>query len=87
MKIDILGVQAFVAIADHGGFQKVANALNITQTAITQRLRHLEDLLRVILVERTTCSVGLVAQSRTARISDCGSFCDGLRSSPPRWVW
>jgi DNA-binding transcriptional LysR family regulator len=59
MKIDILGVQAFVAIADHGGFQKAADALNITQTAITQRLRHLEDLLGVTLVERTTRSVGL----------------------------
>lgn len=59
MKIDILGVQAFVAIADCGGFQKAADALNITQTAITQRLRHLEDFLGVTLVERTTRSVGL----------------------------
>lgn len=59
MKIDILGVQAFVAIADHGEFQKAADALNITQTAITQRLRHLEDFLGVTLVERTTRLVGL----------------------------
>jgi DNA-binding transcriptional LysR family regulator len=59
MKIDILGVQAFVAIADHGGFQKAADALNLTQTAITQRLRHLEDFLGVALVERTTRSVSL----------------------------
>ncbi|SNT24640.1 transcriptional regulator, LysR family [Noviherbaspirillum humi] len=59
MKIDIIGVQAFVAIADHGGFQKAADVLNITQTAITQRLRHLEDFLGVTLIERTTRSVGL----------------------------
>jgi len=59
MKIDILGVQAFVAIADHGGFQKAADALHVTQTAITQRLRHLEEFLGVTLVERTTRSVGL----------------------------
>lgn len=59
MKIDILGVQAFVAVADQGGFQKAADALNITQTAITQRLRHLEDFLGVTLVERTTRSVSL----------------------------
>lgn len=61
MKIDILGVQAFVAIADCGGFQKAADALNVTQTAITQRLRNLEDFLGVSLVERTTRSVGLTA--------------------------
>jgi DNA-binding transcriptional LysR family regulator len=59
MKIDILGVQAFIAIADYGGFQKAADALNVTQTAITQRLRHLEDFLGVTLVERTTRSVSL----------------------------
>jgi DNA-binding transcriptional LysR family regulator len=61
MKIDILGVQAFVAIADYGGFQKAADALSVTQTAITQRLRNLEDFLGVTLVERTTRSVGLTA--------------------------
>jgi DNA-binding transcriptional LysR family regulator len=61
MKIDILGVQAFVAIADHGGFQKAAAVLNVTQTAITQRLRNLEDFLGVMLVERTTRSVSLTA--------------------------
>jgi len=54
MKIDILGVQAFVAIADLGGFQKAADSLNVTQTAITQRLRHLEEFLGVTLIERTT---------------------------------
>ncbi|WP_151633423.1 LysR family transcriptional regulator [Noviherbaspirillum aerium] len=59
MKIDILGVEAFVAIADHGGFQKAANTLNVTQTAVTQRLRNLEKFLGVTLVERTTRSVSL----------------------------
>ncbi len=59
MKIDILGVQAFVAIADRGGFQNAADALSVTQTAITQRLRKLEDYLGVALFERTTRSVAL----------------------------
>ena len=57
MKIDILGVQAFVAIADKGSFQNAAGTLHVTQTAITQRLRKLEDFLRVTLVERTTRSL------------------------------
>jgi len=37
------------------------DALHITQTAITQCLRHLEDFLGVSLVERTTRSVALTA--------------------------
>ena len=64
MKIDTLGVQAFVAIADHGGFQKAADALHVTQTAITQRLRNLENFLGVTLVERTTRSVALTGIGR-----------------------
>ncbi|KVH54393.1 LysR family transcriptional regulator [Burkholderia cepacia] len=54
MKIDTLGVQAFVAIADGGTFRQAADTLHVTQTAITQRLRKLETFLGVALVERTT---------------------------------
>jgi DNA-binding transcriptional LysR family regulator len=54
MKIDTLGVQAFVAIAEGGSFSEAANTLHVTQTAITQRLRKLEAFLGVALVERTT---------------------------------
>lgn len=61
MKIDILGVQAFVAIADFGGFQKAAETLHVTQTAVTQRLRNLEDFLGVMLIERTTRSIALTS--------------------------
>jgi DNA-binding transcriptional LysR family regulator len=59
MKIDILGVQAFVAIADLGGFRKAAESLHITQTALTRRLQNLEAHLGVMLIERTTRSVSL----------------------------
>jgi len=38
MRIDILGVEAFIAIADQGSFQKAARSLHITQTALTRRL-------------------------------------------------
>ncbi|MGR8025104.1 helix-turn-helix domain-containing protein, partial [Burkholderia cenocepacia] len=54
MKIDTLGVQAFVAIAECGSFTQAADTLHVTQTAITQRLRKLEAFLGVALVERTT---------------------------------
>lgn len=59
MKIDTLGVQAFIAIADHGSFQKAADALHISQTALTRRLQNLEAFLGVTLVERTTRAVSL----------------------------
>jgi len=59
MKIDTLGIQAFMAIADEGSFRKAADALHISQTALTRRLQNLEANLGVKLVERTTRSVAL----------------------------
>src|SRR5262249_11013414 len=59
MKIDTLGVQAFIAIADHGAFGRAAESLHITQTALSRRLQNLESFLGVRLVERTTRSVAL----------------------------
>jgi DNA-binding transcriptional LysR family regulator len=59
MKLDTLGAQAFIAIAEHGSFGRAAESLHITQTALSRRLQNLESLLGVRLVERTTRSVGL----------------------------
>jgi DNA-binding transcriptional LysR family regulator len=64
MKIDTLGVQAFIAIADQGGFQKAAATLHITQTALSRRLQNIEAFLGVKLVERTTRSVALTPLGR-----------------------
>jgi DNA-binding transcriptional LysR family regulator len=61
MKIDTLGIQAFLAIADDGGFQKAAHAFHVTQTALTRRLQNLEANLGVMLVERTTRSIALTS--------------------------
>ncbi len=59
MKVDTLGLQAFVAIAEQGAFLKAAETLHLTPTALTRRLQNLEDLLGVKLIERTTRSVAL----------------------------
>jgi DNA-binding transcriptional LysR family regulator len=64
MKIDTLGVQAFIAIADQGSFSRAASALNVTQTALSRRLQNLEAQLGVKLLERTTRSVSLSALGR-----------------------
>jgi DNA-binding transcriptional LysR family regulator len=59
MKIDTLGVQAFIAIADHGAFHSGAQSLHITQTALSRRIQNLEAFLGVRLFERTTRTVSL----------------------------
>jgi DNA-binding transcriptional LysR family regulator len=61
MKVDTLGVQAFIAVADHTGFQRAADELHISQTAVTRRLQNLESHLGVKLIERTTRNVALTA--------------------------
>lgn len=64
MKIDFDGLQAFVAIADLGGFGKAAESLHLTQTALTRRLQKLEGWLGLKLVERSTRRVALTAVGR-----------------------
>ena len=64
MKIDSLGIQAFVAIAEHGNFSRAADAIHITQTGLTRRLQNLEAFLGVKLVERTTRSMALTPIGR-----------------------
>jgi len=64
MKIDTLGVQAFIAIAERGSFGRAAADLHITQTALSRRMQNLESFLGVKLVERTTRSVALTQLGR-----------------------
>jgi DNA-binding transcriptional LysR family regulator len=59
VKIDTLGVQAFIAIATHRNFRRAAAQLHITQTALSRRLQTLEAYLGLKLIERTTRSVEL----------------------------
>lgn len=64
MKIDFDGVQAFVMIAELGGFSKAAQQLHITQTALTRRIQKLEAYLDLKLLDRTTRRVELTAVGR-----------------------
>jgi DNA-binding transcriptional LysR family regulator len=61
MKLDTLGVQAFVSIAAHASFQRAADELHISQTAVTRRLQNLESHLGIRLIERTTRNVAPTA--------------------------
>ncbi|KAA3651004.1 MAG: LysR family transcriptional regulator [Proteobacteria bacterium] len=64
MKIDFDGIQAFVVIAELGGFSKAAEHLHVTQTALTRRLQKLEAYLGLKLLDRTTRYVELTAVGR-----------------------
>jgi DNA-binding transcriptional LysR family regulator len=59
MRIDFLGLQAFVSIAERGSFQRAAAHLNLSQTALSHRIRKLEDDLGAQLFTRTTREVTL----------------------------
>jgi DNA-binding transcriptional LysR family regulator len=59
MRIDFLGLHAFVAIAERGSFQRAAAHLNLSQTALSHRMRKLEEDLGVKLLSRTTREVSL----------------------------
>lgn len=64
MKIDFDGIQAFVVIAELGGFSKAAEHLHVTQTALTRRLQKLESYLGLRLLDRTTRYVELTPVGR-----------------------
>ena len=64
MKIDFDGIQAFVLVAELGGFSRAADQLHLTQTALTRRIQKLEAYLAVRLLDRTTRSVQLTAVGR-----------------------
>ena len=65
MKIDTLGVQAFVAIADHDSFSRAAQALHITQTGLTRRLQKgAYPRLRMVALANPVVSRTIVLLSR-----------------------
>ena len=59
MRIDFLGIEAFLSIAERGSFHRAATHLNLSQTALSHRMRKLEDDLGVELFTRTTRQVAL----------------------------
>jgi LysR family transcriptional regulator (chromosome initiation inhibitor) len=70
------GVEALVAIADHGTFDAAARALHVTPSAVSQRIRALErEVGRVVVRRSTPCEpteagAALVRLGRQARLLD-----------------
>lgn len=85
MRIDVLGLQAFVSIAERGSFHAAASHLNLSQTALSHRIRKLEEALATPLLLRTTRKVsltpaGVALLPRAKRtFDDLGSALEELR--------
>lgn len=59
MRIDFLGLEAFLGIAKWGSFHRAAGSLNLSQTALSHRLKKLEGDLGIKLIARSTRQVSL----------------------------
>lgn len=87
-RLDVLGIQAFICIAEAGSFNAAAAFLHISQTALTRRLQKLESNLGLQLVVRTTRSVsisrvGMDFLPRAARlVRELAIACEDLKAHP-----
>jgi len=64
VKYPIDGLEAFIEIVDLGSFNKAAQKMHLTQTALTRRIQRLEAQLGLRLLDRTTRSVSLTTVGR-----------------------
>ncbi len=60
-------INYFLAVAEHGGFTRAASALHVSQPALSQQIRQLEESLGVPLFDRS---------GRTIILTDPGSSGD-----------
>jgi DNA-binding transcriptional LysR family regulator len=57
--LDITALRSFVAVADAGGVTRAAGFLNLTQSAVSMQIKRLEDMLAIVLLDRSARKVGL----------------------------
>jgi DNA-binding transcriptional LysR family regulator len=85
MKVENSELEAFVAVAELGSFQKAADKLHLTQPGLSRRIQKLEHALGVELFHRTTRSVALTGVGRQflpmarQQISQLGTMLSSIR--------
>lgn len=65
MNFDLADLRAFIAVADLGSFSAAANAMHLSQPALSRRVEKLELALGLKLFDRTTRKVELNAMGRS----------------------
>lgn len=64
INFEVLDLRAFLAVLETGSFHKAATALNLSQPALSRRIKSLEQTLGAPLLERTTRRVWPTAVGR-----------------------
>jgi DNA-binding transcriptional LysR family regulator len=67
INFDFGDLEAFLAVAEYGSYQRAAHELSISQPALTRRIQKLEKHLGVTLFERTTRSLRLTLAAKGFR--------------------
>ncbi|MDP3479854.1 MAG: LysR family transcriptional regulator, partial [Desulfoprunum sp.] len=52
--LDYKLIEAFAGVIEEGGFEKAARRLHITQSAVSQRIKQLEEHYGQVLLQRTS---------------------------------
>lgn len=77
LQLSLNGIITFIAVADARSFRGAAQALHTSQSAVSARIKQLEERLGVRLLDRTTRSVNLTDQGRRLYLTAL-SACDEL---------
>lgn len=65
INFDLLDLRAFLTVLDTGGFHKAAEALNLSQPALSRRIQAFEQAIGAPVLERTTRHVAATAVGRS----------------------
>jgi len=64
LSVDVSDVMVFAAVVRAGGFSAAARELDLPPSAVSRRVKRLEQRLGTVLLHRTTRNVGLTAAGR-----------------------
>ena len=78
--MDIQGIQAFLSVSETGSFSRAADALFLTQPAVSKRIQALEQSLGVALFDRIGKSVRLT-EAGHALLPSCRRIIDEVAES------
>lgn len=76
-------LRAFESVGRHGSFKRASAELNVTQSALSHHVRHLENELGIQLVRRLHRRIELTAEGQQL-CADCGRGFDALAGAVRR---